>query len=238
MAETPRLVSIQVGQPRTYGIEGAAHPLDRPWTTSFGKRPVAGAVWVGRANLDGDAQADRKHHGGPDKAVLAYSADHYPLWRDELGMADFPYGAFAENLTIAGLAERQVHIGDILEIGAARFQVSQPRQPCWKISRFWRVEGLTARVQETLRTGWYLRVLREGWIEAGQPVVLVERPLPEWPVERANILMHRRKQDREAAAELAASPLLAASWRATLAKRAATGENPPTRERLIGAGQG
>ena len=217
----PTLLSIQVGLPREFGVEGAPDPMDRPWTTGFFKEPVDGPVWLGRTNLAGDGQADRKNHGGPDKAVLAYSADHYPLWRTELNRPDFPYGAFGENFTIADLSETNVCIGDVYAIGEVRVQVSQPRQPCWKIARRWHIKDLTARVHETGRTGWYLRVLTGGYVEAGTPVVLLERPFPQWTVARATEVMNRRREDPDAAAELAACPLLSAVWRETLAAEAA-----------------
>ena len=99
---TPLLVSIQVGLPRSYGHQGAANPMDRPWQTGFFKQPVDGPRWLGRTNLTGDGQADLVNHGGPDKAVLSYAAAHYPAWRAEVGRLDLPYGAFGENFTVEG----------------------------------------------------------------------------------------------------------------------------------------
>jgi len=122
------------------------------------KRAVEGPVWLGRENLAGDGQADRQHHGGPDHAVLAYSIDHYPAWREELGR-ELPPGSFAENLAITGRDESTVCIGDTYAIGTALVQVAQPRQPCVKIARRLGIPDLTRRVERTGRTGWYLRVL-------------------------------------------------------------------------------
>ena len=212
----PTLLSVQVGLPRRLGVEGAPDPMDRPWTTGFFKEPVAGPVWLGRTHLAGDGQADRKNHGGLDKAVLAYSAEHYPRWRIELGRPDLPYGAFGENFTITDLTEATVCIGDVYAIGETRVQVTQPRQPCWKIARRWRIKDLTARVRETGRTGWYLRVLREGYVAAGMPVTLLERPFPQWTVARATQIMQRRRADPRAALALAACPVLSAAWRTVL----------------------
>ena len=127
-----RLLSIQVGLPKTHGTEDAADPLDEQWTSAIFKQPVKGAVWLGKENLDGDEQADRVNHGGPHRAVLMYAATHYPLWQDELGLNDIPYGGFGENFTSDGLAEDTVCIGDMYAIGASVVQVSQPRSPCWK----------------------------------------------------------------------------------------------------------
>jgi MOSC domain-containing protein YiiM len=214
------LTSVQVGMPRNYGHEDAADTHDKPWTTGFFKAPVDGQIFVGATNLVGDGQADLKNHGGVDKAVLAYSADHYPKWRDELNMPDMPFGAFGENLTIAGLSEQAVCIGDICRIGGVTFEVSQPRQPCWKLARRWRLHELTGLVVRNGRSGWYLRVLEEGWIEAPMPVTLIERPNPEWPIARANRILHHCRTDLPLTLELAEVPRLAASWVEELRERA------------------
>jgi MOSC domain-containing protein YiiM len=217
---TGTLQSIQLGQPKHYGFEGATNPHDLPWTTGFFKAPVEGRVFAGVTNLSGDGQADLVNHGGVDKAVLAYSADHYPNWRAELDMPEMPHGAFGENLTIADLSEQSVCIGDIFRIGSVAFEVSQPRQPCWKLARRWRLHKLTGFVVQNGRTGWYLRVLEEGWIEAGMPVSLVERRNPEWPVARANRILHHCRSDLALTLELSAVPHLANSWVCELLERA------------------
>src|SRR3954453_4893555 len=110
MTNDPVLCSIQVGMPASYGPKEAAAEIDRAWTTSFFKQPVIGPCWLGAENLAGNQQADTKNHGGPDKAALCYAASHYPLWRAELDRPDFPYGAFGENFTVAGLSEENVCI--------------------------------------------------------------------------------------------------------------------------------
>lgn len=232
--DAPQLISIQVGMPLSLGDDNASDPMDRPWETGFFKQSVPGRRWLGEINLDGDGQADRKHHGGPEKAVLAYAASHYPVWRAELQMPELVHGAFGENFTISGLDESTVCIGDTFTVGEALIQASQPRQPCWKISRRWRLPKLSARVQQSGRTGWYFRVLRTGYVEPGLPVVLCERPFPEWTIARANEVMHLRRDDRELAAELAACPALAENWQRTLGKRAVSGINPDLETRLIG----
>ena len=214
------LLSIQVGKPQHYGRPDAAESHDKPWTTAYFKLPIAGKVFVGRLGIAGDGQADLKHHGGIDKAVLAYSADHYPAWRRELNRPDFPHGAFAENLTIAGCVEQAVYIGDVFSIGPVVFEVSQPRQPCWKIARRWRTNELVALVTDNGRTGWYLRVLEEGEIEPGMPLRLLRRPNPDWSIARANGIMHHAKKDLEQTLELACVPALADSWVKELRERA------------------
>lgn len=214
------LASIQTGTAKSYGYDNAPDPHDLPWTTGFFKSLVNGPVFARFTNLDGDQQADLQHHGGLDKAVLAYSADHYPKWREELGMPDMPHGAFGENLSIAALSEESVCIGDRYRIGPATFEVSQPRQPCWKLARRWRLHKLTGFVVANGRTGWYFRVLEEGLIEAGMPVSLLERPNPQWSVARANQILHHCKHDLALTLELAVVHRLSDSWVHELRERA------------------
>ena len=208
--------------------------MDRPWTTGFFKEPVHGPLLLGMKNLEGDGQADLVHHGGPDKAVLAYSAEHYPDWWQSMNNPSLPFGAFGENFTVAGLTEADVCIGDTWQVGdEAVVQVSQPRQPCWKLARRWRMKTLAWDVQQTGRTGWYFRVLTEGRVARGMCLVLVERPHCDWTIERANRIMHMDKSNIAAALELAAIPLLAENWRSTLIRRSNKQESDP-QKRLIG----
>lgn len=215
----PQVVSIQVGLPRSLGIEGSSDPMDRPWSTGFFKEPIEGQIWLGQTNLVGDGQADLKNHGGVEKAVLAYATEHYPHWRTQLAIPDLPYGAFGENFTVLGQSEASVCIGDIYDIGRAQVQVSQPRQPCWKLSRRWRIKDLALQVIQNGRSGWYFRVLREGTVEPGLELILRDRPYPEWTVARANRIMHHEQDNPDAIAQLANCPLLAPSWQDTLRKR-------------------
>lgn len=228
--ESATILSIQVGQPE----DAPARQSDgERWTTGFLKRSATGPIRLGRLNFDGDGQADLKHHGGPDKAVCVYPSAHYPLWRSELHL-DFVPGGFGENLTVAGLVEDNVCIGDIWETGSARVQVSQPRQPCWKLSRWWNIEDLAMRVQRTGRTGWYLRVLEEGYLKAGAAITLIDRPHCDWTIAAANELMHRDKKNLAAASVLANLPELSASWRATLTRRCQKKTESSPERRLLG----
>ena len=206
------LDSIQVGRPQTYP-DG---PQGRPWTSAVVKHPVDGPITVNESGLAGDDQADKRHHGGIEKAVLAYSADHYPAWRGELRMRDLLFGAFAENLTLAGIGEDNVCIGDTWTIGSVHFQVSQPRQPCWKIARRWKQPNLVKRIIENGRSGWYLRVLRAGEIDLNQSCCLLERPYPEWTISRANTLMYSRTSTRAEMLELISLDLLSSTWKKDL----------------------
>ena len=163
------LASIQVGRPQLRGDEDAVDPWDSAWFSGFCKNAVAGPVALRWTNLDGDEQADLDNHGGVDKAVCCYPAVHYDGWRCALNLPDLAFGGFGENFTIDGLAEPDVCIGDVWKIGTAVVQVSQPRQPCWKLARRWKIKTLTLQVQQTGRTGWYFRVLTEGVVAPGAP---------------------------------------------------------------------
>ncbi len=230
--ETPFILSLQVGTPRTLGTEGAPDPMDRTWTTGFFKEPVTESLSLGPAGLVGDGVADRRVHGGPEKAVLAYSAHHYSDWEAILDRR-LPYGAFGENFTMVGQSEVDVCIGDRYAVGETLIEVSQPRQPCWKLARRWRVPDLAARVQESGRTGWYFRVRREGRVAPGDLLTLLERPFPEWTIAKANAIMGQHPADPAACAALAACPALSASWRQTIESRAA-GKAVDSLSRLVG----
>jgi MOSC domain-containing protein YiiM len=232
------LLSVQVGQPRTMPWDGGpGWGAADEWTSSIHKVPVEGGVWLAAAGLTGDAQADLVNHGGPDKAVNVYASEHYAYWERDLPARreDLArWGAFGENFTARGLLEHDVCIGDVFAIGVVQVQVSQPRQPCWKLARRLATKDLVLRVQQTGYTGWYFRVLREGEVRAGEAITRVARPHPEWTVAAANEVMHQRRRDVDAARALAACPALSASWRATLRRRV-EGEDGGSEARRMGA---
>ena len=161
------VLSVHVGLPREFEVQG------KRVRTAIWKSPVTGPVRVKRLNLDGDAQADPDVHGGPQKAVYAYPSEHYERWRKELELPELAWGSFGENLTTAGLDETTVRIGDRLRIGTAEFQVTRPRLPCWKLAlRLGRPE-IVRLLLSTRRTGFYLSVLREGHLTAGDAIECV-----------------------------------------------------------------
>ncbi|MCH1624598.1 MOSC domain-containing protein [Ferdinandcohnia quinoae] len=228
------LKGIFVGKPKTVGMKDAERLMDREWSSGMFKEPVQGPIWLGRTNLDGDGQADLIHHGGPEKAVFVYSFEHYMKWQEELGINDMIPGGMGENFSVEHLTEKEISIGDIFQIGDAVVQVSQPRQPCWKPARRYNIKKLPLIIQNTGRTGWYFRVLQEGFVEAGQKFTLVERPFPNWTVEVCNQIMHHEKHDFEKMKELAACELLAPSWKASLVNRVKNRGIVDISERVIG----
>jgi len=211
------ITSVQIGRVLTEGDPRASDPTQRQWTTAFYKSPVAQRVQMGRLGLDGDAVADSRHHGGPDKAVLCYAGSHYRDWNREYPQRKMGPGAFGENLTIAEVDETTVCIGDQFQMGQSRVEVSQPRQPCWKIARRWGISTLTKTVAQTGRTGWYIRVKQPGVIHAGQEMSLLHRPHPDWTVARANDVMFGRESDPVSVTELMNLSELADAWRADIA---------------------
>lgn len=221
----PVVVAIQVGLPRTISDQ-------QPWTSGFIKKPIVEPTWLGTTNLVGDEQADLVHHGGPDKAVCVYPAIHYPYWRSQLKLPEMQWGDFGENFTVSELTEHDVCIGDVWSVGNALVQVSQPRQPCWKLARRWDINDLALQVQQTGFTGWYFRVLKEGLVQRDASLQLVERSHEPWTIAAANHLMHHDKHDRTRSSLLASIPELSHSWRNTMTKRAETGQQPDTSIRL------
>lgn len=207
------LQSVQVGTPKRY-----SEP--ETWETSFFREPSVQPRWLYTTHLDGDRKADTKNHGQLHQAVLLYAAAHYPLWRAELACPEIGPGGFGENFTVQGLSEQTACIGDIYAIGEAQIQVTGPRYPCWKIERRWGIDGLTDRVAASGRTGWYCRVLREGLIEPGASMTLVERPYPQWTAALTNDFGHYRNKDVATAQALAACPLLHEFWQKLVLRRA------------------
>lgn len=202
-----RLVSINLGQPRP--VEWNEKTVE----TGIFKEPVTGPVRVARTNLAGDRQADLTVHGGLDKAVYTYPSEHYPFWSRELERPDLPWGMFGENLTTEGLDETTVRIGDRFAIGTAEFEVSQPRLPCFKLGiKFGRAD-MVKRFLRSARLGFYLRVRREGVIEAGEPIRHVGGD-PEAPTIADLALLEASRRDDVVLLERAArTPALTESWR-------------------------
>jgi len=164
-----KVVSINVGLPREVQWRG------KTVQTSIFKKPVAGRVRVERLNVEGDRQSDLTVHGGADKAVYAYPAEHYSFWREQLPGMDLPWGAFGENFTTEGLVEGSVHIGDQLRVGSAEFIVTQPRMPCFKLGiRFGRPD-IVKHFLRSGRTGFYFAVAQEGEVTVGDAVTLIAR---------------------------------------------------------------
>ena len=220
MTQVGVLQSVQIGTPHYYGTKDAENEMERRWKTSFFRTPTTQSLWLFKTHLEGNEQADKKNHGSLNQAVLLYAASNYRLWQEEIGRLEMSAGGFGENFTIEGMSEETACVGDIYAIGEAEIQVTGPRYPCTKIEKRWNMPGLTARVAEMGRTGWYCRVLQEGRIDTGLPVMLIERPYPRWTMALINSFANGKNKDVELAQELAACPLLEEWWGNLIVKRA------------------
>lgn len=221
-------------------LTGVAVPYTRPASRSgIAKSPRSGPVHIGELGLEGDEQGDLRVHGGIDKAVHHYPFEHYASWRSELG--ELPVlaapGAFGENLSSRGLDEATVCIGDRYALGAAVLEVSQGRQPCWKLNDRFGVRDMARRVQDSGRTGWYYRVPQPGAAQAGDALVLLERPWPTWPLGRLMRLLADRVLDPGLLHEALALPLVP-SWRTLLERRLASSQVENWARRIDGPPEG
>ena len=209
----PRIASLQVGQPVDYPAD--APSPGKAWTSAIDKRPVEPPVRCEPLGLAGDAVADPRYHGGVDKAVLCYPAAHYDYWREVHPSADWRPGAFGENVSVADLTEEDVCVGDVWRASGVLFEVSQPRQPCWKLARLHGLPTIVKESAKTGRTGWYVRVREAG--ELGyEPLELVERPRPQWTIARCNGLLFGDARELSDVKALFAVPELAADWKSSL----------------------
>ncbi|HBP0078393.1 MOSC domain-containing protein [Pseudomonas aeruginosa] len=218
-------------------LTGRARPFTRPGSRSgIVKSPRDGALRVTPVGLEGDEQGDLRVHGGVEKAIHHYPREHYAAWIAELG--EHPLlmqaGAFGENFSTSGWSEADVCLGDHVRAGTALLEVSQGRMPCWKLNDRFEVAGMSLRVQETGRTGWYYRVLEEGVVAAGDILQLVERRHPDWSLLRLSEVLFDRRADAELLRQCLALPLTP-SWRRTLERRLEKGQVEDWGPRLEGA---
>ncbi len=206
-----KLISVQVGKPKK--LPGKNGNI---FESGIFKNKIDLPVYARRLNLDGDAQSDLKNHGGIDKAVNVYPSEHYSYFIKEYSL-ELTGGAFGENFTTEGLLEDNVYIGDIFQIGDAVFQVSQPRQPCWKLSARW-MKGLDRILIQSGKTGWYFRVLEEGTVQRDNPIKLIERK-SKWSIQKANSIFYH-SSNKDELNLLADCPYLSESWQNSLRKKA------------------
>ncbi|MCK0128066.1 MOSC domain-containing protein [Erythrobacter sp. F6033] len=198
---------------------GTARPFNGAETSAIIKRPRERIVQILEDGLAPDEQADRRVHGGPEMALHLYPLDHHAFWREQIGPIDLldEPGAFGSNLAVSDLSEDDVHIGDRFKLGGALIEISQPRQPCWKIEhRFSSVceaKGMVAKIIKTARCGWYFRVLEIGDAQAGDMLERVETGHSDWTVARTFNALIAGKADSDELKELAALPRLAPKLR-------------------------
>nr|WP_315260504.1 MOSC domain-containing protein [uncultured Duganella sp.] len=222
--------TLFMGKARPLAREGHADVL-----SGIVKAPQDGKVWLSLNGLNGDEQGDRTYHGGPEKALHHYASEHYAYWRSLY--LDSPVamvaGAFGENISTVGMTEQNVFIGDVYRLGSALVQVSQGRQPCWKLNRLLRRDGAALAMQTSGATGWYYRVLQEGWIGSGDRLVLLERPQPEWPMTRLISALFSSQLLLDEWRQASAIAQLTPNWRATFSRRVQSGQIEDWMRRLV-----
>lgn len=210
-----KIESVRIGIPKPLPYRG------KIVQSAIFKEEIHDSIYVSLTNLEGDTQADTKHHGGPDKAVCAYAAENYAFFTKKIGQA-FPYGSFGENITTSGFREDTIMIGDILSIGDCILQVSQPREPCFKIAARHNLPQLPVWIRQTGYSGYYLRVLKEGTLQAGDSAVLKERGAGRITVAVANAIMYSSDATSEQIDRLLNEKALSVSWRKQLTKKLAS----------------
>ncbi|HST24081.1 MAG TPA: MOSC domain-containing protein [Blastocatellia bacterium] len=202
-----KIISLNVGLPREIVYK------DRSIVTGIFKEPVEGRIRARRLNLDGDRQADLRVHGGAEKAVYAYPSEHYDYWRAELPDIKLPWGMFGENFTVEGLNEKEVNIGDRFHIGDALFMVTQPRMPCYKLEAKFRRDDMIKRFLRSERSGFYLSVIEEGEVGAGDAIEIVSRDENNITVTNITQLYVSKGKDQDLLRRAAVLEALPASWR-------------------------
>ena len=204
--------ALLTGKVRAYTRPGSRSGID--------KQPVAGPLHIGPLGLTGDEQGDLRVHGGIDKAVHHYPFDHYAAWQRDLGALPLleTAGAFGENISTTGIDETTVCLGDRFHLGTAVLEVSQGRQPCWKLNDRFGIPDMARRVQDSGRSGWYYRVLQPGHAQAGDHLACIERPHPDWSLARLAALLYGRVLDPALLEPALALPLVP-SWRRLIERR-------------------
>jgi MOSC domain-containing protein YiiM len=208
-----KLLSVNVSLPKEI-MDGA-----RLVRTGIFKEPVHGRVWLGTLNLDGDGQADLVGHGGVNKAVYVYSIENYDYWGRELDRDDFTHGQFGENFTVEGMPDNEIHVGDVFRVGSALVQVTQPRVPCFKLGIKMGRKDFLKRFLASGRPGFYLRVLEEGEVGAGDVIDRVRTDPERMTIREVNHLLYFDRENLEGAGTALRIEALSPGWREEFEKR-------------------
>ncbi|MCV0427810.1 MAG: MOSC domain-containing protein [Roseibium sp.] len=228
MTQTAKILGLYLGKPE--------HRWQGKDPTAIRKVLTSGPLQVTKTGITGDQQADLAVHGGPEKALHIYPSEHYDSWRTDFPeKADiFRVGGFGENISSQGFTEQDLCVGDVFTAGSARIQISQGRQPCWKLNLHTGNPAQAAAFQKSGKTGWYFRVLEEGRMEAGDVLTLTDRPCPDWNLRQVILARFDPRLDPDIAAALSRLDQLAEPWRTSFAKKANRDYVEDTSRRLKG----
>ena len=209
-----KLVSLNISLPEKVNLNGGSKKL----LTAFFKKPVEGKIFLDELGFRGDGVGNTSIHGGKDLAVCSYFVDHFPYWQTELEREMKP-GAFGENLSLSGINEKQINIGDVFRIGEAEIEVSQPRQPCHKLNKVFALQEMACKVQKTGYTGCYFRVKKKGWVESNSVFERIKEGLGIISIEMVNVLMFKEKKNQDLLKNVVSLQSLSVEWREKFKKR-------------------
>ena len=214
LEEMVKLVSINITLPEKISFNGGGKKI----LTGIFKKPINEKIFLDELGFRGDGVGDPRIHGGKDLAVCAYFVDHFPHWKAELNREMKP-GAFGENLSLAGINETQINIGDIFRLGEAEIEVSQPRQPCHKLNKVFDLQTMACKVQTTGYTGCYFRVKKTGWVKPGSEFKKIKEGLGKISIETVNVLMFKEKKNLDLLRKVASLQALSIKLREKFQKR-------------------
>lgn len=204
-----------------------AHSMNQPLET----RAIEEKIWLSKHGLADDELAQKR---SPERATYAYPIKHYRFWKEQFTLESLDYGLIGENFSVLEMDEFSVCIGDTYHFGDAIIQVSEPRLPCWQMSQRLQIDDFALYVQNSGRTGWYFRILQEGYVLSRIDIELMDRPYPEWTIAACNEVMHFDKHNLRSAHELLSCELLSSHWKKKLQKRL-RGQEPSEQKRLFGS---
>ena len=206
------VISINIGKPITFNVG------NKPFVTSIFKTPIKAPVYLSQTNFEGDGQADVVNHGGVDKAVCLYPYEHYVYWGEVLNK-QLDLGAFGENITVKGMIETDVHIGDVCQLDEPIVQITQPREPCYKIAKRYNLKQFPMLIQETGYSGYYLKVIEEGYVNEQSSMKLLEKHPSFVTVDSVNKVLYHDTENSSSIKKILSVDALAGSLREKLTKR-------------------
>ncbi len=209
-----KLVSINIALPELINLGSGS----KKYRTGIFKKPITEKIFLDEFNFQGDGVGDPRIHGGKDLAICGYFTDHFSFWNVELDRKMEP-GAFGENLSLAGINETQINVGDIFSLGEAEIEVSQPRQPCHKLNKVFQFQGMACKVQSTGYTGCYFRVKKTGWVEQNSVINKIQDGDKKISIEILNTLMFKEKKNPDLLRKVVNLEALSEEWRSKFLKR-------------------